>query len=201
MMRIVNADVVSVLAECDLSGWCQTLPVKDSHGPVSRIRDVDVVAGGHITDPLRCLEARERPDHLARLQVQHPDAVIAELCHIQTLATHIDRQMIDPAPHVAEWNFPLQLEGRRDRRARLRGDAQCDEQPQHDHFTITQAGWISGKATRPAAAVTAIRRGLAIRQRKSASRARSPMSTVNQSPMAMRPRRTQAPRIVPMAAE
>src|SRR5262249_35565340 len=68
------------------------------------------------------------------------------------------------------------------------------------YFTKTQAGCSSGDATRPIAAGVAMSSGLLTFQRNSTARLTSATSAVSQSPIAMRPSRTQAPRIVPIAA-
>src|SRR5712692_4247716 len=68
------------------------------------------------------------------------------------------------------------------------------------YFTNTQVGWSRGNAMRPMIAVTATSRGLLTFQRNSTTRLASAMSAVSQSPMAILPNNTQAPRMVPMAA-
>src|SRR5437773_2746909 len=68
------------------------------------------------------------------------------------------------------------------------------------HFTKTHVGFSSGNAITPMSAVTAIRTGLLTLQRNRTPRLASPTSAVSQSPIAIRPSSTQAPRIVPMAA-
>src|SRR5438093_870731 len=68
------------------------------------------------------------------------------------------------------------------------------------HFTKTHGGFSSGNAITPMSAVTAIRTGLLTLQRNRTPRLASPTSAVSQSPIAIRPSSTQAPRIVPMAA-
>src|SRR5689334_6302210 len=68
------------------------------------------------------------------------------------------------------------------------------------YFTITQAGCRSGKAIRPATAVVAINVGLPTFHRNRITSETIATAAVNQSPIAMRPNRTHAPRMVPMAA-
>src|SRR5881409_105206 len=68
------------------------------------------------------------------------------------------------------------------------------------HFTKTHVGFSSGNAITPMSAVTAIRTGLLTLQRNRTPRLPSPTSAVSQSPIAIRPSSTHAPRIVPMAA-
>src|SRR6516165_3670859 len=68
------------------------------------------------------------------------------------------------------------------------------------YFTNTQAGFSRGNAIIPTAAVAATSRGLLTFQRKSTNKLTSAITAVSQSPMAILPSRTAAPRIVPIAA-
>src|SRR6266851_3162892 len=68
------------------------------------------------------------------------------------------------------------------------------------YLSMTQSGCSSGKAIRPTTAVAAMRSGLLTFQRNKTASEATPMRTVSQSPIAMRPSRMQAPRIVPIAA-
>src|SRR5262249_31668163 len=68
------------------------------------------------------------------------------------------------------------------------------------YFTNTHSGLSRGKAMSPMTAVAATSTGLLTFQRNSTTRLPSATRIVSQSPIAIRPRRTQAPRIVPMAA-
>src|SRR6266849_2182197 len=68
------------------------------------------------------------------------------------------------------------------------------------YFTKTHSGLSSGNAIRPMIAVAATSRGLLTFQRNKTTRLPSATSVVSQSPIAIFPSRTQAPRIVPMAA-
>jgi hypothetical protein len=71
---------------------------------------------------------------------------------------------------------------------------------QRGYFTMTQSGCRIGYATDPITAVIAINNGLLTFQRDSTASDAAPIRAVSQSPMAMRPSRMQAPRMVPMAA-
>src|SRR5437899_171206 len=68
------------------------------------------------------------------------------------------------------------------------------------HFTKTHVGFSSGNAITPMSAVTAIRTGLLTLQRNRTPRLASPTSAVSQSPIAIRPSSTQAPRSLPSVA-
>src|ERR1019366_4761408 len=69
-----------------------------------------------------------------------------------------------------------------------------------DYFTNTQVGLSKGKAMIPTAAVAAIKSGLLIFHRKRTTTLIRATIAVSQSPIAIRPSRTDAPRIVPIAA-
>src|SRR5205807_8383935 len=68
------------------------------------------------------------------------------------------------------------------------------------YFTKTHGGWSNGNAISPIIAAAAMSRGLLTFQRKSTTRLTSVTSAVSQSPIAIRPSSTQAPRMVPIAA-
>jgi len=72
--------------------------------------------------------------------------------------------------------------------------------PRSCYFTKTHSGLSSGKAMRPIMAVAATSRGLLTFQRNRTTRLLTPTRAVSQSPIAIFPRSTQAPSIVPMAA-
>src|SRR5579883_2643277 len=72
--------------------------------------------------------------------------------------------------------------------------------PCRRYFTMTQSGWMSGKAIKPTRAVVAMSRGLLSFHRNKAASVAIPIKAVSQSPIAIPPSRMQAPRIVPIAA-
>src|SRR5713226_2117390 len=69
-----------------------------------------------------------------------------------------------------------------------------------DYLTNTQSGLRIGKAIIPTIAVAATRIGLLTFQRNNTIRLDSAISAVSQSPIAILPSRSEAPRIVPIAA-
>src|SRR5438034_3692757 len=76
----------------------------------------------------------------------------------------------------------------------------CFAHAASSYFTNTHSGLSSGNAMSPMIAVAATSRGLLTFQRKRTTRLASATSTVSQSPMAIFPSSTQAPRMVPIAA-
>jgi hypothetical protein len=42
-------------------------------------------------------------------KIDNSDAVVAEFRNEQALAFQIDRHVVDPAAHVAEWDFAFQV--------------------------------------------------------------------------------------------
>ena len=68
------------------------------------------------------------------------------------------------------------------------------------YFTNTHAGCSRGNATNPTMAVAATSTGLLIFHRNSTIKLARATSAVSQSPIAIRPRSTEAPRMVPIAA-
>src|SRR5205823_14878331 len=105
---------------------------------------------------------------------------------------------------VRGWRARLVDQGRlRNRVRRPGGHRHCREVtavPAASYFTKTHSGLRSGNAMRPMIAVAATSKGLLTFQRNRTTRLPMATSVVNQSPIAIFPRRTHAPRIVPMAA-
>src|SRR2546421_10271833 len=101
-------------------------------------------------------------------------------------------------PDAARAGEALELRGGDDA---LRRPVQAHEEDgRRAHFTKTHVGRRSGNAINPMSAVAAISAGLLTFQRNRTPRLPSPRSAVSQSPIAIRPSSTLAPRIVPMAA-
>src|SRR5262249_44412700 len=127
----------------------------------------------------------------------------------------IDCHVIDATGHIAQWYFGFQLQrlfgcGLTNTRACKTQHRKTDGSHGFQYvvhgvtldryLTITQVGSRIGKAIKPTMAVAAISAGLLTFQRNSTARDATPISAVSQSPMAIFPSRTQAPRMVPMAA-
>jgi hypothetical protein len=99
---IIDADIVSVVAERDLSDGHQVSTPIDLHQAALTVRDEYAICGRNVADTLWFLEARQGPDRLAFFQVNDRDAVIAEFGNIESLALDIDSEVIDPAADVAQ---------------------------------------------------------------------------------------------------
>src|SRR2546428_133086 len=126
-----------------------------------------------------------RPRRRAPHDVLHPPTV-GPSCHGLGQAAH------------ARAGEALELRGGDDA---LRRPVQAHEEDgRRAHFTKTHVGRRSGNAINPMSAVAAISAGLLTFQRNRTPRLPSPRSAVSQSPIAIRPSSTLAPRIVPMAA-
>jgi len=102
MRGIIDADIVSVVAERDLSDGHEVSTPIDLHHAALAVRDEQAICGRNVADALWFLEARQRPDRLTFFQVNDRDAVIAEFGNIESLALGIDSEVIDAAANVAQ---------------------------------------------------------------------------------------------------
>src|SRR5437870_8696288 len=105
---------------------------------------------------------------------------------------------------VRGWLARLVGQGRlRNRVRRPGGHRHCREVtavPAASYFTKTHSGLRSGNAMRPMIAVAATSKGLLTFQRNRTTRLPSATSAVSQSPIAIFPTRTPAPKTLPLAA-
>src|SRR6266480_2206653 len=110
MGRRIDADVVGIIAKIDTANRVVVFTLEQPHRTVSGIRDIERIRGFVITDALRLSQAGYSADELTIPQVDHSDAVVAELGHEQALSSEIDRHMIDPTGNMTQWNLGLEAE-------------------------------------------------------------------------------------------
>src|SRR5262249_22343670 len=212
MERVIHTDVVRIITQRDLTGRRKPRSLKQSHRAVTSICNVDRVGRRYIADSLRLRQVGQRLNDPVLLEVNDGTTVVAQLRDKQPLATRINGKMIDSAADFSQRD--LRLQHKRDGLGRpSEGLTQRDpgqkcsphvrshlHRPSAPYFTMTQVGCSNGKATTPISAVVPTSSGLLTFQRSIANSAPSMIRIVSQSPMAMRPRSTHAPRIVPIAA-
>ena len=111
VMLFVDPHIVCVVAELDAPDRHQIVTAQYAHRAVARVRHIDAVGKGDVSDTLWLMEAADRAQHLPRCQVDHPEAIVAEFCNKQPLALYIDAEVIDPSADIAERDFCFEPEG------------------------------------------------------------------------------------------
>ncbi len=96
----IHPHIVGVVAELDASDRRKIVAAQYMHRAVAGIRHKDAVGERDIGDALRLAQAGDRAQHLPGCQIDHPQAVVAELGNKQPLALQIDAQVIDAAAHL-----------------------------------------------------------------------------------------------------
>ena len=102
------------------SGRRKVIAAQYPHRAVTPIRDIDAVSKRDIGDALRLAHPGDRAQQLTGRQIDHPQAVVAELGDKQPLSLQIDAQMINPAADLTQRDLCLQHK-RRTGRLRYRG--------------------------------------------------------------------------------
>ena len=102
---VVHTDVVGILAKIDPPGRSIVCSREHAHRTVARVGDVKRVHRGHISEALRFPQSGNRLYDLTFLEVDDPDAVIAKFGNEESLPRQINRHVVDPTAHFAEWNL------------------------------------------------------------------------------------------------
>ena len=119
--RCVYARVVGIIAELDAPHRGQIIAPQHPHRAITGIRYKDAIGKKDIGNALRLAQTVDPPQHLARCQIDHAEAVVTELGHKQPLALHIDAEVVNAAAHITERNLRLEHERRARRRLRHHG--------------------------------------------------------------------------------
>src|SRR5438874_6294530 len=117
----VYSHVRSSVAELDASDRRQIVTPQHPHRAITGICYKDAIGERDIGNALWLAQTVDPPQHLARCQIDHAEAVVAELGHEQPLALHIDTEVVDAAAHITERNLRLEHERRARRRLRHHG--------------------------------------------------------------------------------
>jgi hypothetical protein len=123
------------ITELDAPDRSQITAPQHAHRTVTGIRHKYTIRRGEISNALRLAQTGDSTQYLARCQIDHTQAVVAELRYKKPLPLHIDAEVIDAAAHLAKRYFRLEYQ----RRARLRtcrggpeeARDQKDRPPQH----------------------------------------------------------------------
>ena len=116
----IDADVVGVRAEIEPAGLAVLRAVVEAHRAVARIGDEQEIERRQVADALRVAQPADAVHHLARRDVDHADAVVAELGDEQPMMREVERHVVDAADHLAERDFGFELQ-----RLGRRGGAAC----------------------------------------------------------------------------
>src|SRR5215468_10679180 len=84
----------------------------EAHRSVAGIRDVEGIGRGSVAHALRLPQPRQGPNDPTGVQIQHSNAVIAELGYVESLPSNINREVIDASLHVSEQQLRLENERR-----------------------------------------------------------------------------------------
>ena len=77
----IDPDIVGVVSQVQPAAGSEIATAKKLDGPVAGIGDNDHVRAGNIGDALRCLEPTEPVEESAGPEVDHINAIVAELGH------------------------------------------------------------------------------------------------------------------------
>ena len=110
--RGVYPHIVGIVTELDAPDRGQILAPQHAHRAVTGIRHKYAVGKRDIRNALRLAQTGDPAQHLARRQIDHAEAVVAELGNKQPLPLHIDAEVIDAAAHFTERDLRLEHERR-----------------------------------------------------------------------------------------
>jgi hypothetical protein len=123
-------DIVGIVAEVDGVERGELGPLEAVNQAVAGIGHEDRVRRGVVDDALRLFEPADPAQDFAGSKIHDPQAVVAELGHVQPLPAEIDREVVDPTAHVTKGDFPLEDE--RLRRARDGGQRRARERRERE---------------------------------------------------------------------
>ncbi len=149
--RRVDADVVGIVLEVDASGGRELGAAEEGDGAVPGIGDIERVGRRNIADALRLAQSFDPAQQGACFQIDHAEAVIAQLGDEQPLAREIDGEMVDAAADFSERDLGLELErrglGRPTRRAD-RGDDKGEDARDPPHFRPPIAANMTARSSK-----------------------------------------------------
>src|SRR6266699_901193 len=108
----VIANVVGVVRELHFAHKLKRRPVINIRDPVEAAGHVQAVGGGVEIHSLWLGQIGNRPHPLAGLQVDHFESVVSHAGHEQTLAFHIDAEVIDASFHARQGDVALERQNR-----------------------------------------------------------------------------------------
>src|SRR5215469_11880099 len=108
LARCVDALIVGIVTEFDPLDRGQILARQHLHRAVTGIRHKHPVGKRDIRYALRLAQTGDPAQYFARRQIDHAEAVVAELGDEQALTLRIDAEMIDAAAHFTERDLRLE---------------------------------------------------------------------------------------------
>jgi len=94
---LIKADIVGIATEFDTPSRGVFWPMKQPHGTVACIGNIERIFGGNVGDTLRLGEPANRTDSFARGDIDDANAVVAKFGYEQPFMYDIDRHVIDAA--------------------------------------------------------------------------------------------------------
>ena len=129
IMRLVDADIVGVVAERDAAARREIRAAIKLHRAVAGIGDIERIGAREIADALRLFQPGHAVHNRPRREIDDTDTVVAELGDEKPPAREIDGKMIDPARYGTERDFCLEHQRRLGGRAcRAHGEPHRDQQ-------------------------------------------------------------------------
>jgi hypothetical protein len=126
----INANVVGVQAQLNLSRGLVVVPFEQSHRAVVGVGDVQHIGRGLVADALWFLQSWNPVDQFATWEIDNSDGIVAQFGNEQPLSFQIDCHVVDPATDVAERNLAFELE--RACICRLSKHLACSGSQRHD---------------------------------------------------------------------
>ena len=105
----VDADIVGVLAELGDPERGEVVALEAPQRAVAA-RNVDGVGRGHVGHALRLGQTADPFQHRASREIHDAKAAVAKFGDEQSLASKVDREVIDPSAYLTERNLGVQLE-------------------------------------------------------------------------------------------
>ena len=109
----IDADIVCIAAQLNSSRRLVVASFKQSYRTVSGIGDIEHIGRRLVADALRLLQPWNPADHSAISEIDNANTVIAQFGNEQALPLQINRHVVDPATHIAQWKPGLKLEQHR----------------------------------------------------------------------------------------
>jgi hypothetical protein len=106
--RCVYANIVGIVTELDAPDRGQILAPQHAHRAVAGIRHKHTIRRRDISNALRLGQTGYPVQDLARCQIDHAEAVVAELGNKQPLPLQIDPEVINATAYISERDLGLE---------------------------------------------------------------------------------------------
>src|SRR6266446_4815881 len=110
LSRGINANIVGVAAELNLSRGIVVAAFKQPHRTVTSIGDIERIGRGLVADTLRFLQSCNCANQFAIGEIDNSQGIVAQFGNEQSLPLQINRHVIDAAAYHTQWDFGFELE-------------------------------------------------------------------------------------------